>query len=333
VVDPVASRAQALAEGHGARVHASLTEALGAGEFDVAVVCTPTGTHGELAVQALEAGKHVVVEKPAEITVERIEAMVRARDRAGTLVTVISQHRFDPATEIVVAAVARGEFGRLTSATASIDWWRGQSYYDSGDWRGTWALDGGGALMNQGVHTVDLLVATMGRPVEVFGWTATRAHERIEVEDVATGVVRFESGAIATLHASTAVHPGLSTRLQVHGDRGSAVIEDDRLVHFHATAPDDRPQESLMGARGTGTNQVGRFGGPEGTAPATSLPGRMSDAHLAQYRNFLAALHGEAELRVGLEENRSAVALVTGLYESARTSRPVPLALAPQDVR
>jgi UDP-N-acetyl-2-amino-2-deoxyglucuronate dehydrogenase len=325
VVDPVAERAQAFAAEHGGQVHATLTQALAAVPFDVAVVCTPTGTHGELTVQALEAGKHVVVEKPAEISLERIDEMVRARDRAGTLVSVISQHRFDPATEIVVAAVARGEFGRLTSATASIDWWRGQSYYDSGDWRGTWALDGGGALMNQGVHTVDLLIATMGRPVEVFGWTAVRAHERIEVEDVATGVVRFASGAIATLHGSTAVHPGLSTRLQVHGDRGSAVIEDDRLVYFHATPPGGAPQETLMGARGAGTNQVGRFGGPEATAPVTSLPGRMSDAHLAQYRNVLAALRGEAELRVGLEENRLAVALITGLYESARTSRPVAL--------
>jgi predicted dehydrogenase len=327
VVDDDRSRAQALADEHGGQVHTSLAGAIAAVPFDVAVVCTPTGTHGELAVAALEAGKHVVVEKPAETTVDRIDEIVRARDRAGTLVAVISQHRFDPATEIVVDAVAAGEFGRLISAVASVDWWRGQSYYDSGNWRGTWALDGGGALMNQGVHTVDLLIASMGRPVEVFGYTGTLAHERIEVEDVAVGVVRFESGAVATLHGSTAVHPGLGTRLQVHGNRGSAVIQDDRLVYFHSTPVGAPVQETSTGAHGAGTNQVQRFAGPDGSlpAPVSSVPGQMSDAHLEQYRNFLAALRGEAELRVGLEENRLAVGLITGLYESVRTGRPVPL--------
>ncbi|WP_432563851.1 Gfo/Idh/MocA family protein [Kineococcus sp. SYSU DK003] len=327
VVDPVRSRAQALADERGGQVHTSLAEAVDAVDFDVAVVCTPTGTHGELTVQALQAGKHVVVEKPAETTVERIDEVIAARDRAGTLVSVISQHRFDPATEIVVRAVAEGEFGRLTSAVASVDWWRGQSYYDSGDWRGTWALDGGGALMNQGVHTVDLLVAAMGRPVEVFGYTGTLAHERVEVEDVAVGVVRFASGALATLHGSTAVYPGLTARLQVHGTRGSAVVENDRLVYFHGTPAGQEAPEAFMGGNGAGTNQVQRFAGPDGVVPAppTSVPGRMNDAHLYQYRNVLAALRGEEELRVGLEENRQAVAVITGLYESVRTGAPVTL--------
>ena len=175
----------------------SLTDALQAVDIDVVSVCTPTGRHGEVAIEALEAGKHVIIEKPAETTVAKTDEIIAAQRRAGTQVAVISQHRFDPATEVAVAAIGNGELGRLTSGIASIDWWRGQTYYDSGDWRGTWELDGGGALMNQGVHTVDLLVATMGRPVEVFAYTGTLAHERIEVEDVAVGVVRFaEDGAI-----------------------------------------------------------------------------------------------------------------------------------------
>ena len=327
VADPVRSRAEALAEERGGQAHTSLTDALAAVDVDVVVVCTPTGLHGEVVLEALEAGKHVIVEKPAEISTARIDAMIEARDRAGTLVTVISQHRFDPSTEIVVDAVTTGGFGRLSSGIASIDWWRGQSYYDSGDWRGTWALDGGGALMNQGVHTVDLLVAAMGQPVEVFGYTGTLAHERIEVEDVAVGVVRFASGALGVLHGSTSVYPGLSARLQVHGDRGGAVIEDDRLVYFHSTPVGEQPREAFMGGRGEGTNQVQRFAGPDGAVPAprSSAPGRMSDAHEHQYRNFLAALRGEEELRVSLEENRRAVGVITGLYESVRTGRPVPL--------
>src|SRR6185369_5891753 len=221
----------------------SLTAALAAEEIDVVVVCTPTGLHGEVAIEALSAGKHVIIEKPAEVTVARTDEIIRARQKAGTLVTVISQHRFDPATEITLAAIRDGELGRLTSGIASIDWWRGQSYYDSGDWRGTWELDGGGALMNQGVHTVDLLLAAMGPAVEVFAYTGVLAHERIEVEDVAVGVVRFESGALGVLHGTTAAYPGLSARLQVHGDRGSVVIDNDQLAYLHVTPAGESPEE------------------------------------------------------------------------------------------
>jgi predicted dehydrogenase len=271
-----------------------------------------------VAVEALEAGKHVIVEKPAEITVSRTDRIIEARHKAGTLVTVISQHRFDPATETTLAAIAGGEFGRITSGIASIDWWRGQSYYDSGDWRGTWELDGGGALMNQGVHTVDLLVAALGRPVEVFAYTGTLAHERIEVEDVAVGVVRFESGALGVLHATTAAYPGLSARLQVHGDKGSAVIDNDELAFFHVTPRGTEPEERLMG-----TTQA--VSGAAAEATASSNPGRLSDAHRLQYLNFLGALDGTDALRVDLETNRQSIGVITGAYESARTGRPVRL--------
>ena len=247
VVDVHLDRAEAVAGEHGAATFASLTEALAAVETDVVSVCTPTGTHGPLAIEALRAGRHVIIEKPAEVTAARTDEIIAAQREAGTLVSVISQHRFDPSTEIAVAAIERGELGRLTSGIAAIDWWRGQNYYDSGNWRGTWDLDGGGALMNQGVHTVDLLVATLGRPVEVFAYTGTLAHERIEVEDVAVGVVRFESGALGVLHATTSAYPGLSARLQVHGDRGSSVIDDDQLAFFHATPAGTEPEERLMG--------------------------------------------------------------------------------------
>jgi len=314
VADVDRERAEQLAAARGGRPYGSLTEALAAEDVDAVVVCTPTGRHGEVAIEALEAGKHVIVEKPAEITTDRTDEIIKARDRAGTLVTVISQHRFDPSTETTLAAIARGELGRITSGIASIDWWRGQSYYDSGDWRGTWQLDGGGALMNQGVHTVDLLVAALGRPVEVFAYTGTLAHERIEVEDVAAGVVRFESGALGVLHASTAAYPGLSARLQVHGDRGSAVIDNDQLVFFEVTTEGSKPEEKLMG-----TNRSREV------PTAGSDPGQLSDAHRLQYLNFLGALAGTEELRVTLEANRQSIGVITGVYESARTGRPVSL--------
>jgi UDP-N-acetyl-2-amino-2-deoxyglucuronate dehydrogenase len=314
VADTQFERAERLTAERGGRPFASLTDALAAVDVDIVVVCTPTGRHGEVAIEALAAGKHLIVEKPAEITVARTDEIIDAQQKAGTLVTVISQHRFDPATEITLAAIERGELGRLTSGIASIDWWRGQSYYDSGDWRGTWELDGGGALMNQGVHTIDLLVATMGRPVEVFAYTGTLAHERIEVEDVAVAVVRFDSGALGVLHATTAAYPGLSARLQVHGDRGSAVIDNDQLAFFHTTAPGVAPDERLMGT--TSERAVPTAG---------SDPGQLSDAHRLQYLNFLGALDGTERLRVDLETNRQSIGVITGAYESARTGRPVRL--------
>jgi UDP-N-acetyl-2-amino-2-deoxyglucuronate dehydrogenase len=326
IVDVHVERAAKLTAVNGGSAFGSLTEALGQVDIDVVVVCTPTGQHREVAIEALEAGKHVILEKPAETTVERTDAIIEAQRRAGRLVTVISQHRFDPSTEVVLAAINAGELGRLTSGIASIDWWRGQSYYDSADWRGTWALDGGGALMNQGVHTVDLLVAAFGQPAEVFGYTAALAHQRIEVEDVAVAVVRFESGALAVLHATTSAFPGLSARLHVHGDRGSAVLANDSLAFLHKAATGTETQATLMGATGDAPNQADQY--PEATANASAAgadPGQLSDAHRLQYLNFLAALRGEEELRVTLETNRRSIGVIEAVYTSARTGKPVTL--------
>lgn len=325
VVDIHLEKAEKLAAKHGGQAFTSLRNALASIDFDAVAVCTPTGRHGQLAIEALEAGKHVIIEKPAEVTLARTDEIIAAHQKAGTTVTVISQHRFDRSTEIVLDAIRNGELGVLTSAVATVDWWRGQSYYDSGDWRGTWALDGGGALMNQGVHTVDLLVATLGTPIEVFAYTATLAHERIEVEDVAAGVVKFESGALGVLHSSTAVYPGLSARLQVHGDRGSAVIDNDELVYIHTVPAGTERREGFFGSLGGSTNQVDRYGLAHSAPPASGSPGQLSDAHRSQYGNFLAALRGEEEIRVGLAENRRSISVILGAYESARTGRPVSL--------
>jgi UDP-N-acetyl-2-amino-2-deoxyglucuronate dehydrogenase len=326
VADVDLSRAEALSAERGGRPYASLADALAAEQVDVVTVCTPTGLHGVVAMEALAAGKHVIIEKPAEVTVEKTDEIIEAQRRAGTLVSVISQHRFDPATDIAVAAIEAGELGRLTSGIAAIDWWRGQTYYDSGDWRGTWELDGGGAMMNQGVHTVDLLIAMMGRPVEVFAYTGTLAHERVETEDVAVAVVKFESGALGAIHATTAAYPGLSARVQVHGDNGSVVIDNDELAYIHRAAYAGEQRDVSYGANSASDNQKDSLDLPEkAVAGAGRDPGQLSDAHRAQYLNILAALQGREKLRVDLETNRQAISVITGAYESARTGQPVKL--------
>ena len=261
----------------------------------------------------------MIIEKPAEVTVAKTDEIIAAQREAGTLVTVISQHRFDRSTEIAVAAIERGELGRLTSGIASIDWWRGQNYYDSGDWRGTWELDGGGALMNQGVHTVDLLVATLGRPVEVFAYTGTLAHQRIEVEDVTVGVVRFENGALGAARDHGCVSG--SERTAAGARRQGVDRHRQRRADLHPCHP------ARERGRGEGVRVARLLGEPArglphrdhgGAAATGSDPAALSgDAHRRQYENFLAALVGEESLRVDLETNRQAIAIITGAYESA----------------
>ncbi|WP_394770495.1 Gfo/Idh/MocA family protein [Lacisediminihabitans sp.] len=292
----------------------SLGDALAASEVDLVVICTPSGLHVQLAEEALAAGTHVVIEKPLDVTLpraRRIAALAAEAESRGSVVSVISQHRFDPASVAVARAAHDGAFGRITSGVASVAWWRSQEYYDSGQWRGTWALDGGGAVMNQGVHTVDLLVWFLGRPVEIFAHTALLAHERVEVEDVAVATVRFESGALAVLHATTAAYPGLSVRLQVHGSEGSAVIDDDQLEYFYA-AGNGEP-------RNQAAEQVGASdlrGGDKG-------PDGFIVGHLRQYEDIVDAIRTGRRPGVRVEDALVSLAVVRAVYLSATLGTPV----------
>lgn len=325
VVDTVPERARELADRWGGvPIYPTIEDAITAGRIDAVAICTPTGVHGAGAIAALEAGLHTVIEKPAEVTPEATDRIIAASRAAGPAVkvAVISQHRFDPSTEIVLDQLDRGGFGTITSGIASTNWWRGQDYYDSGDWRGTWELDGGGALMNQGIHAVDLLIALMGRPVLVSAQTGLLAHERIDVEDVAVAVVTFASGALGILHATTAAFPGLTVRVSLMGSRGSAVIDNDELVYIHTAAGDIG--DTGYGADPTSTNQVADHAARGPVAPTyIDAPGNLSDAHVQQYRDFVQSVRGDRQPRVGLAENRRCLAVIEAVYESARTGQPV----------
>ncbi|MGN6428205.1 MAG: Gfo/Idh/MocA family protein [Leifsonia sp.] len=320
LVDPDPAAAGALAdriaaEATGARrpaTVATLAEALDGDDIDIVVICTPSGLHVPLAETALAAGRHVVIEKPLDVSMtrgRRLLELSRRAERDGLLVSVISQHRFDPASLVVAEAAHGGALGRLTSAVASVAWWRRQDYYDYGRWRGTWELDGGGALMNQGVHTVDLLLWFLGRPVEVDARTALLAHERVEVEDVAVATLRFENGALAVLHATTAAYPGLSVRLQVHGDRGSAIIDDDQLEYLGTVgAPSNRAAELVPASE--------LRGGDRG-------PDAFVTGHLRQYEDIEAAIRERRAPAVTVADAFLALAVVRSVYLSATLGRPV----------
>jgi predicted dehydrogenase len=292
----------------------TLTDVLSDGAVDLVVICTPSGLHAEAAEEALAAGVHVVVEKPVDVSLVRARRLATVAGEAagrGQVCAVVSQHRFDPASAAVARAVGQGRLGRITSAVASVAWWRSQEYYDSAGWRGTWEFDGGGATANQGIHTVDLLVWLLGEPVEVYAATARLAHERIEVEDVAVATVRFASGSLAVLHATTAAYPGLSVRLQVHGSGGSAVIDDDRLEYFHA-------------ADGAGSgNQAADEVGPGHLSGAERPADDFVLGHLRQYDDIVEAIDQGRQPGVGAREALLALAVVRAVYLSAALGRPV----------
>ncbi|WP_187977697.1 Gfo/Idh/MocA family protein [Mycetocola sp. JXN-3] len=301
------------------RTFATLTEALEAGDIDLVVITTPSGLHVDAAREALAAGVHVVIEKPIDVDLVRARRIADLADEAaerGLMVSVISQHRFDPASVLVKQAIDEGRFGRVTSGSATVAWWRGQDYYDSGNWRGTWELDGGGAVMNQGVHTVDLLRWTLGTPVEIYARTALLAHERIEVEDIAVATVAFESGALGVIHCTTAAYPGLNTRLQVLGSRGSAVIDNDRLEYFHAAGGADLIPGTGLSAVGT-ANQAAEVidAGQLSTSPRAE--GDFLAAHTRQYDDIAAALRDGRDPGITARDATHSLALVHAMYASA----------------
>src|SRR5712692_4553318 len=235
------ANAKTVAEAAGNRcdVYTDLAPALARRDVDVVIVTTPSGAHLEPAVAAALAGKHVVVEKPLEITLERCDRIIDACDRCGVKLCTIFPSRFGDANQTLKKAVDTGRFGRLTLGETTCKWWRPQSYYDDGGWKGTKSLDGGGALMNQAIHIVDLLLWMMGPARQVTGFTATLAHERIEVEDTAVACLRFATGALGVIQATTSVHPGLPKTIAIHGDRGTAVIEQEDVLRWEFTPETD----------------------------------------------------------------------------------------------
>jgi UDP-N-acetyl-2-amino-2-deoxyglucuronate dehydrogenase len=323
LVDVDAASANSLADyldGQGEtrpKTYGSLAEALAKGGIGLVVICTPSGLHVSLAEEALAAGCHVIIEKPLDVALpraRRIAELAAAAEDRGLVVSVISQHRFDPASVVVHDAATKGEFGRLTSGIASIAWWRGQDYYDLADWRGTWELDGGGAAMNQGVHTIDLLLWMFGEPVDVSARTASLAHERIEVEDTLVATIAFASGALAVIHATTAAFPNVGTRLQVHGSAGSAVIEEDQLLFFSSSALDQQG------------NQASEVVPPEELRGNPRALDSFVVGHARQYEDVVAAIRGGRPPLVRVPDALLALAVVRALYLSATLGRTITIA-------
>lgn len=310
--------AQTLAETWGASAHDDLDRFLATPGLDVVVIGTPSGAHRDPAIAAARAGKHVIVEKPLEITLRRCDQIIDACDQAGVKLATIFPSRFHRCSQLVKEAIESGRFGVLTLGDAYVKWFRTQEYYDSGAWRGTWELDGGGALMNQAIHSVDLLTWLMGPVAELSARTATLAHERIEVEDVATASLRFENGALGVIEATTAAFPGFLKRIEVSGSLGTAVIEEEDLKVWEfsrMTARDRRIAEELA-------DQT-ESGGGAADPSAIDFSG-----HAHQFKDFMRAIRDNRAPAVCGREGRRSVEIILAIYESARTGKTVKLPLS-----
>ena len=317
VTDIHSERAQTLAEKYGATPYEDLQEMLDREQLDVVIICTPSGMHGEHACQVMRSGRHVIIEKPMEVSLAAIDEMLRVQQETRVKLAVISQHRFDPASQQVHTLVQEKAFGRLVLGNVIVPWWRSQAYYDSGTWRGTWRLDGGGVLMNQSIHSIDLLQWFMGPVRSVYAYTDTLAH-RIETEDVAVAILRFASGALGTIAATTAAYPGVTTRIEIFGDQGSALIENDNLSYLHL-ARDDKGEIGAYGANPKESQKSDQGAAAQNPAalPVTS--------HALQIADMIRAIREDGTPLVDGYAGRRPVEIVLGIYESARTHKEVML--------
>jgi UDP-N-acetyl-2-amino-2-deoxyglucuronate dehydrogenase len=317
VADIVPEKAQQLAAKHHVQAYTDLQTMLDTEQLDVVDVCTPSGLHGEHACQIMRAGRHVIVEKPMEIKRERIEEMLQVQRETQRKLAVISQHRFDEATNRLHQLIEQKALGRLVMGSAAIPWWRSQKYYDSGAWRGTWALDGGGVLMNQSIHAIDILQWLMGRVKSIQAYTDTLVHT-METEDAAVAILRFENGALGTIAATTGAYPGVTTRIEIFGDKGSGIIEDDLLRYLHLASDD--------------AEEAGPYGGGKKKEILTPTQAAASDpaalqatTHALQIADMIRAIQENGTPLMDGHAARHPVEIILGIYESARTGKEVKL--------
>ena len=305
--DVAPERAQAFAARYGGEAVESLDALLARPDIDAMTLCTPSGLHGRMAVQAARAGKHVLSEKPLDIRLDAVDEAIAAAKEAGIVYGGVFQERFSPAARQVKRAVDAGAFGDIVLACAETKWYRGQGYYDSGAWRGTWDLDAG-VFSNQGIHSLDKVQWLAGPVAEVLSATLTPGfHRDIEAETLGVVTVRFESGALGTLTMTTLAYDGFPERVDVSGTKGCAMLVGDHLAHF-------KTQEPFEG--GEAAPEAAPAGPSVGAAndPAAIT----GDGHLGNVRDFVLAVRDGREPTVSAQSARHAVKLLNMIYEKAR---------------
>jgi len=307
----------------GARKYKDYAEMLRDAEVEVVSIALPSGMHAQAGIQAAQAGKHVVVEKPIDVNLEAIDALIAAADKAGVKLGAVFQSRYNPLFRAIKQVLDSGRFGRLFGIHADLFWWREQSYYQDvahGQWKGTWAIDGGGSLANQGIHTLDL-VQWLGGPVQsVFGYMGVYGHD-IEAEDKMSAVLCFANGAVGTINTTTAAWPGGGETLTLHGENGTIATAKERDILEVWKLRDD--------VDGKDEARALSLYGPEEkrdkVAVASDPHSNVSLGHTPIFADMIGAIRENRDPFITGRQARRPVAIMTAIYESCRTGKEVKL--------
>ncbi len=295
----------------GVRAWHSFDEFLKEPEIQAVTIATPSGMHAAAAIPAAHAGKHILCEKPLEITLSKVDSIIKACSDNGVLLSPVFQTRFTRPVQMVREAMRTGRFGRMVLASAQMRWYRDPAYYSGSSWRGTWAMDGGGALMNQAIHMVDLLLYINGAPEEVFAFSGTLTHS-IEVEDNLCAAIKYRNGSFGTIEVSTSCAPGFPRRIEFSGSTGTVAFEEDSITRWEFAVPvpeDEKIREELKNA---------------GNAAGGRSPMNISSiGHSNQIHDLANAILNHTAPALDGREGRRAVELICGIYESARTGKPM----------
>lgn len=310
VCDLLPEKLQAAAEKYpGIQTYESFEEMLKNPEIEIVSIALPSAMHAEFAVRAMEAGKHVLVEKPLDITPEAAQKIEDARIRTGKKAGVVHQNRNNVCMKPMKDAIDSGRIGKLVLGTFEVKWYRNQAYYDNGGWRGTWEMDGGGSLMNQAVHTVDLMQWLMGDVESVSSAMGIYGH-KIETEDMTASLVRFKNGAVATFVSTTCAYPGIGTYLKVYGTNGSMEANQGNLTLWRfMDAPETEEAEMI--------SKYNCANGAVANDPTLVL------GHPSIIENMIDAVYYDRDPQILPCEGIKAVKIVNAIYESARTGKTV----------
>lgn len=290
-------------------VYQSFDEMLKNPDIEIVSIAVPSGMHAEFAVRAMEAGKNVLVEKPMDISVEAALKIEEARKRTGMKAGVVHQNRNNICMKPMKDAIDSGRIGKLFMGTFEVKWYRDQAYYDNGGWRGTWEMDGGGSLMNQAVHTVDLMQWLMG-DVESVTSTMGIYNHNIRTEDNTVSLVRFRNGAVATFVSSTCTYPGICTALKVYGTKGSIEANDGNLTLWKIEGAPETEEAEMLAKYSN-------------TAGAVANDPTLVLGHASIVENMIDAVYYDRAPQIVPMEGIKAVRIVNAIYESARTNKTV----------
>ena len=310
VADPDPKHAGAVVAQFGGKVYSDYHDLLACSDVDVVTLCVPHYLHAPITLEAAAAGKHVLCEKPMAISLTECDAMIAACKKAGVTLGVIFQGRFEPLAIQLKEAIDAGVLGRLLWVSANVFWHRTDAYYKTAPWRGTWAHEGGGVLINQAVHALDLLLWLVGKPAQVTGRIRTLNHQ-IEVEDCAMAQLEFENGQIGVVQATTIAIPGYPERIEIYGSKGSAIYHKGAgQLEWHFLDASKDHLEKVEASNGAAQ--------PMDISPI---------AHTAQFKDFADAIREKRRPKVSGEDGRISIELIEAIYRSSRQNTTIALPL------